>query len=301
MNSRQRVTTAATLVLISCLGGAAAFVDKLDRLRDDAALQETLYVPSPTVLKRMSLGYTGLLADVYWTRVVQYFGGHHHEGAMEYKMLAPLLDITTTLDPNLVVAYEFGAVFLAQKPPEGAGDPDSAVRLVERGIHDNPNAWRLYYQLGFIQYIERHDHKAAADAFERGSRVPGAHPWMKIMAATMAERGDDPNTAKMLWTNIYESSEDQQIKANALKRLRAIKANEDIAYLEKMIAQYQQRSGHTPQSWSEMIAAGLVRGVPVDPLGAPYRLLADGHVEVQHPEDFPFLKEGTPSGAQPSR
>ncbi|MBV9610637.1 MAG: hypothetical protein JO187_13830 [Acidobacteria bacterium] len=300
MSSQQKVTTTAALVLAVCLGGAAGVVHKLDELQSDATLQETLYIPSPAVLKRMSLGYTGLLADVYWTRVVQYFGGHHHEGAMEYKLLAPLLDITTTLDPNLVVAYEFGAVFLAQKPPEGAGDPNAAVRLVERGIRENPSAWRLYYQLGFIQYIERHDYKAAAEAFERGSQVPGAHPWMKIMAATMAEHGGDPNTAKLLWTKIYESSEDKMIKANALKRLRALKVNDDVRILDQLVRAYQQRTGLLPQSWNELIAAGYIRGTPVDPSGTPYRL-SGGEVDVQHPEDFPFLNEGMQSGAQPSR
>ena len=29
----------------------------------------------------MSLGYDGLLADIYWTRAVQYFGSKHHEGS----------------------------------------------------------------------------------------------------------------------------------------------------------------------------------------------------------------------------
>ena len=31
---------------------------------------------SPKAVKRLSLGYDGLLADIYWTRAVQYFGGH---------------------------------------------------------------------------------------------------------------------------------------------------------------------------------------------------------------------------------
>ena len=31
----------------------------------------------------MSLGYDGLLADIYWTRAVQYFGGKHHDGAQK--------------------------------------------------------------------------------------------------------------------------------------------------------------------------------------------------------------------------
>ena len=43
----------------------------------DTVLQEMLYIPSPKIVKRLSLGYSGLLADVYWTRVVQYFGAKH--------------------------------------------------------------------------------------------------------------------------------------------------------------------------------------------------------------------------------
>jgi len=70
----------------------------------------------------------------------------------------PLLEITTTLDPHLIVAYEFGSIFVAQQPPEGAGQPDTAVALVERGIRQNPGEWRLYYHLGFIHYLERHDY-----------------------------------------------------------------------------------------------------------------------------------------------
>jgi tetratricopeptide (TPR) repeat protein len=273
----------------------------LDALRAGATLEETLYIPSPTLVKRMSLGYTGLLADIYWTRVVQYFGGLHHERSTRYKLLAPLLDITTTLDPKLVVAYEFGSIFLAQQPPEGAGDPDAAVRLVERGIKKNPDQWRLYYHLGFIQYIEKKDYKAAADAFARGSQVPGAHPWMKIMAATMAQHGGDVQTARFLWTKIYESTDDQMIKANAIKRLRALKVDEDVAYLQDLLRNYRERTGRFPASWNEMVAGGYVRGVPVDPLGHPYRLMSDGRVEVQSAEDFPFIQHGLPSGKQPSK
>src|SRR5262245_39957486 len=110
-----------------------------------SSLQDALYISSPAVVKKLSLGYSGLLADIYWTRVVQYFGGKHQQGSQEYKALAPLLDITTTLDPQLDVAYEFGSIFLSQNPPDGAGDPDAAIALVRNGISKNPDKWRLYY------------------------------------------------------------------------------------------------------------------------------------------------------------
>ena len=105
----------------------------------------------------MSLGYSGLLADIYWTRVVQYFGTKHRANAKQYLILEPLLEMTTTLDPKLLPAYEFGSVFLAQKPPEGAGNPLAAARLVEKGIRENPQAWRLYYDLGYIYWLELKD------------------------------------------------------------------------------------------------------------------------------------------------
>ena len=70
---------------------------QVDRVRDDEPLQEVLYIPSPTVVKRMSLGYSGLLADIYWTRVVQYFGTKHRAKAKQYLILKPLLEMTTAL------------------------------------------------------------------------------------------------------------------------------------------------------------------------------------------------------------
>ena len=170
----------------------------------------------------MSAGYSGLVADIYWTRVVQYFGRRVGVAEARFELLPALLDATTTLDPKLLPAYEFGSVFLAQDPPHGAGRPDLAVALMERGIRENPTQWRLYYDLGFVHSINRHDDAAAARAFQRGSEVPGAHPWLKLLAARMAERGGDGETARFLWAKAYEEATDPLIRANALVHWREL-------------------------------------------------------------------------------
>lgn len=283
-----------TAVLIVCLGGAVATVRALDRVRARDAEEEVLYVPSAKVLQRLSLGYNGLIADLYWTRAVQYFGAKHHLHARSFPLLAPLLDITTELDPHLMVAYEFGSIFLAQAPPEGAGEPEQAVQMVLRGIRENPGVWRLYYHLGYIQAMELHDYVAAARTFDTGSRVPGAHPWMKVMAAAMAQHGGDRETARFLWARIYESTDDEYIRRNAVQHLRALQVDDDIQQLEQLVALVRQRTGRLPASFAEMLAAGLLRRLPTDPLGHPYRLAADGHVYVQDARDLPFLKYGVP-------
>lgn len=299
MSSSRRVTAAAGSLLVLCMAASVWLVQRVARIRENATLEEVLYIASPKVLKRLSLGYDGLLADIYWTRAVQYFGAKHHAGAAHYQLLAPLLEITTTLDPQLVVAYEFGGNFLAPAPPYGAGLPQKAIELVESGIRSNPNEWRLYYQLGFIRYMDLGDYDGAADAFNRGSQVPNAHPWLKVLAAQMAQHAGNWQTARMLWGTTYTTTHDSDIKANALAHLRALQVDQDVITLETLVAKYQKMAGHPPRSISDLVAAGLLRGVPPDPLGHPYRLGSDGRVEVESPDDLPFIQKGLAPGYVP--
>ena len=298
MRPSRRITAILATILIMCLAGAVLTMTRADRARPAATLEEMLYIPSPAVVKRMSLGYTGLLADIYWTRAVQYFGRKHGMLSRDYRLLAPLLQITTQLDPHLTVAYEFGSIFLTQPPPQGAGDPDAAISLVQYGITQNPDEWRLYYNLGFIYYLEKKNYLAAAEAFEQGSKVPNAHPFLKLLAARMAERGGDVETARLLWTTTYESTKDKQIKENAISHLRALQVDEVVPKLEEVIEQYSRRAGHAPQIWAELIRAGVLPGVPLDPLGHPYKLVEGGKVQVAVPDDLPFITKGLPPGAQ---
>lgn len=295
MIERSRVTIVAGTVLLICLALSIATLRKIDALRSGATLQEVLYIPSAETVKRMSLGYDGLLADIYWTRVVQYFGGHHHAGAKEYLLLKPLLEITTRLDPHLIPAYEFGSIFLAQKPPEGAGDPEAAVALVKKGIEENPHNWRLRYHLGFLQWQELHDPAAASETFLEGSKVPGALPWMKVMAAALAQDAGNVETARYLWTNIYQSTDDKMIKQNAAKRLAALKADEEVQILQNLIDQYKAEVGHSPSGFQELEAAGWIRRIPLDPAGYPFQI-KDGRVLVAQPSELPFITKGLPEG-----
>lgn len=299
MKPSRKVMLVASVLMVAFLAGSVTLLRHLDTVRAATPLEEVLYISSPKLLKRMSLGYDGLLADVYWTRAIQYFGGHHHQGAENYALLAPLLEITTTLDPQLVVAYEFGANFLAPNPPNGAGLPQEAIRLVQHGIGANPDNWKLYYQLGFIHYTELKNYSAAADAFERGSRVPNAHPVMKVLAARMAQHAGDSQMARALWTTTYNTTNDKQIRANAVAHLRALQSDDTVVALESLAAQFQQQTGHFPTSFNEMIATGALQGLPVDPAGHTYELLPQGKIQLRVPDDLPFVEKGLPPGYKP--
>jgi tetratricopeptide (TPR) repeat protein len=288
-------------VLLFSLASSIFLLRRLDQVRTTATLDEVLYLNSPKWVKRLSLGYSGLLADIYWTRAVQYFGGKHvRAAAKDYRLLYPLLEITTELDPKLIVAYQFGANFLGPKPPEGAGQPEQAVALVEHGIRNNPDNWKLYYELGFIYYYkESKDYAKAAEAFERGTKVPNAHPFLRVLAAQMAQHAGEIETARMLWQATYATTKEQMIRDNAIAHLRALKVDEDITGLEKLVAGYREKTGRLPSSMNALIGAGLLRGAPVDPDGKPYKLMPDGRIELRNPEDFSFVEKGLPPGYVP--
>ncbi len=248
--------------------------ESLSQERDDVLLR------SGKLMKVMSLEYAPLVASIYWTRVVQYYGNKHVRGQANLESLWPLLDITTTLDPNLLVAYRFGAMFLSQAAPAGAGRPDLAVELIRRGIQANPEYWRLYEDLGFVYYFDLKDYQKAAEAFLEGSKKPNAQLWMKVMAAKIAAEGESYSTSFLLWKDIYESSTDPLVKENALMRLQLLKAKEDCKQLNALADEYEKRYGRRPTRMSEMVQAGLLRGLPTDPTGYAYTFGDDGKAEL---------------------
>ncbi|MGH9434202.1 MAG: hypothetical protein ACRD3T_21955 [Terriglobia bacterium] len=239
-----------------------------------------LYVRSGRVLKALSVGYDGLMADIYWTRVVQYFGSESLARSKQFHLLGPLLFLTTDLDPHLLVAYRFGAIFLAEKPPAGADEPELSLQLLRRGIVQNPDYWRFWQDLGFIYYWDFKDYAAAARTFKAGSQRPGAEIWMKTLAASVAVKGGELRTSQMLWSQIYRHAQNDSIRNSALNHLAALKALADIDAINRLLAVYSDRVGHAPASLQDLVAARMLRGVPQDPSGASYVLGADGQAQL---------------------
>lgn len=300
MTSRTTTMVASACLVVS-MTASVLLLNRIDKLHPRAVIEDVLYISSPQFVKRASLGFDGLMACIYWTRTVQYFGGRHLDQGESFNELAPLLEITTALDPNMLPAYQFGASFLAPPPPNGAGEPERAVQLMKFGIAHNPEDWHLYYDLGFVYYMELKDYKDAARAFELGSRLPDAHPFLKILAGRMAEESGDFTTARMLWSATYESSHETNIRENALEHLRDLKVDEDVTNLQAAVTLFGQHEGRLPASIEALAAALHLPGVPVDPNGRPYKLDAEGRVLVQNPDDFPFITKGTPPGYKPPR
>ena len=284
MNDRTK-TLALGIVVVIGMTCAALLVRRLDTLRppeDPNAIDESLYVNGKTA-RRISLGFNGLAADWYWMRSLQYVGRKiindndvplDNLGLLNLKLLAPLLDTATTLDPEFLDPYEYAAIVLPSI------NINEAIRITQKGIDANPNAWQLYHHLGYI-YWQQHDYQAASEIYGRGAQIAGAPPWMEAMKAKMAADGGSRSTAREIYTRMYEGSADEKVKDMARKHLLQLDSLDQRDGLRKLFAAYQARTGKCPNSWKEVEpvfrALHIVvdaSGAPLDPSGVPYVLRA---------------------------
>ena len=274
-SSAARRGTSPLVVVGAAIALASAIACQIlrDRLypSSTAHTERILYLQSPSVVSRLVLGFDALAADVYWIRAIQHYGGDRlraTETYKKYELLYPLLDITTTLDPNFNIAYRFGAIFLSEPYPGGAGRPDLAVALLRKGIAARPTKWEYYHDIGFIHYWELGDYHAAAEWFRRGAEQPNAPEWLLPVAASMLVEGKDRASARYIWTQLLHA-EEEWVRNRAERALVQLQALDQIDALHRTLAEKQPPG---PYTWQALTRAGVFRGIATDPTGVPYEI-----------------------------
>ncbi len=168
-------------------------------------------------MKRLVPGFEHLAADIYWLRTVQYFGGERvFAKDKRFDLLYPLIEITTTLDPRMEIAYRYGAVFLAEPFPIGAGRPDLGVAVLERGVRNNPASWRLHQELGFFHFVYRQRREARGRDPRRGVADPGGR-----LLAEEPRRGDPRQGRREGHRPAHVAGDVRAVRAGRSRRTRA--------------------------------------------------------------------------------
>lgn len=238
----------------------------------------------------MSLGLDSLAANIYWIRTVQYFGRKVIESGkplssaatqdLRMDLLAPLLDIVVTLDPQHIPAYRFGAIFLPER------DMPAAIALLEKGIIENKDEWRLYQDLAYIYWQAGNSsgnpsesagyYAKSAEWYEKGSDVPGSPWWMRDLSGLMTIKGGSREAAKAVYT-AYLTTDDQNIRAQAVNRLKQLRSLDELDAINGLLARYKEQTGACPPDMrplaSRFRAMNLTVGndsMPIDPDGFAY-------------------------------
>jgi len=264
--------------------------------RNKVSIPEDYYDSDLTLegknLKGFALGSEGLLADWYWMRSLQYIGGKLAQSELEHidvenltflkpRLLYPMLDNATDLDPQMMAAYTYGAMVLP------AIDPQQAITLTHKAIANNPESWRMYQYLGYIHWRLK-DYEKATQAYDKGSQIAASPNFMRMMAANLRTKGGSRETARAMYQQMLDEAQDQQAISNATFRLNEIDSLNERDLLNAELNRSLESLGRCPNSLREIVprlgdvklpagrefradAAGNI----VDPSGAPYLLDRD--------------------------
>jgi tetratricopeptide (TPR) repeat protein len=293
-----RQTVALTMVILLGLSMVVSLSRWMEAHRppvDPKLEEDQLYVTGATA-KRMSLSFSGLVADWYWMRSLQYVGrklmrleddeslqGQRIEltdsELFNLKILPSLLDTTTTLDPQFMAAYEYGAVMLPLMKKD-----EEAIALLKKGMAANPMSWKLAHHLGYI-YWQRGDYQSASETYGAGARLPDAPPWMAALSARMMAEGGSRKLAREMFQRIYEQSEDNQVKQMCVRRVMQLDSYDERDAIRRILSDYSARNaGRCAASWKD-VNAGLraahlkldqSTNAPLDPSDTPYLLVQNG-------------------------
>lgn len=255
-------------------------------------------LPSADILKATTLGYDHFIADILWLQLIQYIGTSETMATVLPETFS-LIDSITTLDPNFISAYTFGAYALTDNK-----EFDKAITILEKGIRNNPKDWYLLYQMGFLYYINKKNKIAAARYLSKAGDIEGAPLINKQLAAMLySQNSTDLDIKIQLWQTVYEKAEKEKDKVNqekAYKKLVEFKIEKDLDILNDAVEKYNSKNKPVdttvypdnlkktestitaditpPQKLKEfktLIDQGYIKETPIDPLGRPYMFNAD--------------------------
>ena len=223
------------------------------------------YLPESQYLRMASLGHHNLMADLVWLRSIQYYGAQRLSGR-NYDEAERLFQLIYDLDPSFQGATRFGAVVLAQD----AEDPEGAIDLLHRAAVDHPEAWEYPFDEGFIYQTIVKDYGAAARAYQRAADRPGAPSIAVRLAGLSLARLGDRAAAREVWTALWNEADNDLMRQVAERNLKNIVLEEHQDALTEAVASFVRTSSRPPRDWNDLLSAGLIDEIPVEPFGGAY-------------------------------
>ncbi|HSB73849.1 MAG TPA: tetratricopeptide repeat protein [Candidatus Methylomirabilis sp.] len=215
---RVRFPVACLCVLLLGIAAAAGLLRAIELARPQVgSAEEAPWLPPAGAVRPLFLGYNALAADLFWIRTVQYFGAHIQTDR-QYQHLHRLVDLTTSLDPRFVDAYQLGGLFLslARAYPE-------AIAIYRKGIEHNPDQWELPYELGRMYFLDLGDIPAALEWFERANKLPGHAHYIPRLVARLRAREGLIDAAIEMWERMLQTTDNEWVRRTARKEIEKLR------------------------------------------------------------------------------
>ncbi len=226
---------ALLIVSVGCVGWAHA---QLPVKRPDGGFAG--FVPDPKQVHALAFGFDALLADFYWLEAVQVVGGSAYVDHDRADYLGKLVDVVTTLNPEVDHPYRFAAVWLTFDESQVR----QSIRLLQRGIVHHGDDWRNHFYLGFARFFYLGEYELAAEALERAVHLPGAPAYLPRLVARLKAETSDIEVAEIFLREMLRNTQDPDDRAQIQIALDEIEIEYKARHLEAARSAYRRLAGH---------------------------------------------------------
>jgi hypothetical protein len=267
----KRVVGVLAVISVLLAVAVVAEVEQGRISRQDPLERDLLYLPSPEMLKIMSLGNPGLAADILYLWSIQYYSLFRPDERFLY--LETVYNLITDLDPQYADAYRIGALIMQIQT--GGDQPEleaSVRRLFDKGIRNLPESWQLAEAAAWDFFMRFKNRSEAIRYAEIAARHPDAPPRIKRMVGVWRDNESAWTVDDSIdyWRRAVEDAADDYDRAMCMSQLYDAVVAKDRKTLESMLRAYADHFGVCPQGWNELIKAGALNQEPRDLFGDPY-------------------------------
>lgn len=274
MSGLSRAGTLAAAILL--LGASALLSSRLSPGLASAGGQDGAVDNLAVAVSRhpsLAIGFRNACADLVWLGAIQ-VAGNRKMASADYDRLALLLDTAANFDPRFETIYLLGGLILGESPAHAR----RAVTLLERGRKSHPESWQIPFYLGFTYYFILGQPIEGGRSMADASRLPGSPEYLPRLAARMLVEGKDPETALSFLAVMIRQEQDPARRAVLERRAADVAIERDLQRLERAVDSYRSTNGKLPASLSDLVRAGILSRLPVEPNGGAYRIDQEGNV-----------------------
>ncbi len=281
VNVTARVRALAPLLLLFVLAASSALLRSRAERILPAAVDASFDIPAfpAEVVRPFSFGLRSVVSDLMFLQAIQVHGGRGskmltvRQGLHDDRAMNRLLTYATDLDPQFAGAYRFAGNSMPRQTIDGkVTNVLEAAALLGKGMRERPDDWHIPFTLGFIDSYFLARFEEAGRSFAAAARLPGAPPWIGLLATRNLTEGGDLAFAEQLATAMGEQATEESSQREWEERLLDLRMERDLREIEAAAARYAARTGQHAPSIAALVRAGDLAGEPSEPHGGRYQL-----------------------------
>lgn len=234
-----------------------------------------LLLPNARLARLLGASQLPLLADLFWIRMSALAGSVTTPPVG--MALISWADAISQLDSKMFWPYAMGGLLGVVHVGGRAYNAPEAARLLKKGTAEVPDV-RLFIFLAYLQLTQLEEPAEAAHTLQEGARLPGAPPFLAQLATRiLASTGRFASAREFALQMLQDPNPD--VRATFEYRLKEIEREQSLQQLQDAVADYTHRhQGSAPTSLHDLVDAGLVKDLPIDPLGGEFKIERNGTV-----------------------